>query len=334
MSKLITALFLLFTNLILQILFKYSIYDIPLSDINFSYLGNIFNLLLSFLIILGAVLLHVVGNGYDNKVFRTIIFVSILAIVSYGIGYAISTFEFEPLNTYLFEVPARKFYLAVIFIINLFTHYYLLAYIWGILIGRQSSGSVRAFSGAILAITLTLGFSYYFITSQSYKLKQIQSAQSYDIAVVLGAAVWSNNKPSTIFEGRIKKVHKLSQVGKVRTVQFTGGNAPGEISEAKAGADYYKDLGSSSSRVLIEEETSTTIQQVEFTRNNFFRNTQPLKVVLISDDFHLPRAIEMAHFFNIKVEGIASDYNLNLEKLLYYRFRESIALVLFWLFGI
>ena len=333
-SRLIVVIILLFANLFLQIAFKYSIYDIPISEISFTYLGNIFNFLLSFLIILGAVLLYVIGSGYDDSAFRTILFISITAFISYGVGYIISTADFAPLNSYLLGVPSRKFYLAVIFIINLFIHYYLLAYLWGKVIGRQSGGSSRAFSGAILSLVLTFAFSYFFITSKDYRNKTLQSEQIYDVAVVLGAAVWSNNEPSTIFEGRIKKAHNLSVAGKVRTIQFTGGNAPGEVSEAKAADVYFKSLGGSGSNTVIEQTTSTTAQQVEFTRTKYFMDNKPKRVVIISDDFHLPRAIEMCNFFNIDVMGLASDYNLKIEKLLYYRTRESIALVLFWLFGI
>lgn len=328
------VLFLLFANLVLQILFKYSIYDIPIYDLNFSYLGNIFNLLLSFIIILGAILLYVFNNGFDGKAYSTIIFITSVAIISYGAGYLIATADFEPLNSYVLGVPSRKLYLAIIFVINLFNHYYLLAYIWSNLIGQQSGGAVKAFSGGVLALILTFGFSYYFIVSSDYRKQQVQSIPSFDVAIVLGAAVWSNNKPSTIFEGRIKKVHELSSLGKVRTVQFTGGNAPGEVSEAVAAKNYFNSMGASNSNVVIEEQTSTTAQQVEFTRNKYFRVRKPSKVVLISDDFHLPRALEMCRFFNIEAEGLSSDYRLNLEKLLYYRVRESIALVLFWLFGI
>jgi vancomycin permeability regulator SanA len=69
-------------------------------------------------------------------------------------------------------------------------------------------------------------------------------------------------------------------------------------------------------------------------RDSYFTGKIPLRVVIISDDFHLPRTIEMCRFFNINTDGLASDYNLSLEKLLYYRIRESFALVLFWLFGV
>lgn len=332
--RFILVLFLLIANLILQIAFKYSLYEIPITEINFGFLGNIFNILLSSLIIFGAILLYILGDGYDNKTFSTIIFTMIFALSSYLIGYIISNVEFEALNSYILGVPSRKFYLACIFVVNLYIHYYLLSYIWSSILGRQSGGHIKAFSGAILAITLTLGFSYYFISSKDYKIKEQNVTQYFDVAVVLGAAVWSNNKPSPIFEGRIKKTHKLSQLNRIKTVQFTGGSAPGELSEAKVAMEYFNSLGNTGVRVQIEEKTSTTAQQIEFTRNKFFVSNEPVQLVIISDNFHLPRALEMCNFFNIKSVGYASDYNQNLEKLLYYRLRESIALILFWLFGI
>lgn len=332
--RLFIVLLLLLSNLVLQILFKYSLNDIPFSEISFTYLGNIFSVLLSLLVVLGAVILYSLSKGYDKRAYSTIIFITTLAILSYGFGYLISNVDFAPLNSYVLGTPSRKFYLALIFVINLFTQYYLLAYIWGNIIGRQSSGSGKAFSGALLALFLTFVFSYFYITSKDFRNKNNNSIPYYDVAVVLGAAVWSNNQPSTIFEGRIKKVHALSTAGKVRKIQFTGGSAPGEISEAKAAENFYNSLGGSGSYVSIEEETSTTSQQVQLIREEFSGGARPQSVVIISDDFHLPRTIEMCRFFNVDADGLASDYVLSVEKLLYYRIRESFALVLFWLFGI
>lgn len=334
-ARFLFVLSLLLVNLLGQIYFKYSIYEIPLSEINFFYLGNIFNILLSLLIILGAIILYVFNSGYELREFSVFTTILILTISSYFIGYVLVTANYKPLNSYILGLPSRRVYLAIIFLVNLSLHYYMLAYIWGILLGRQSSGSIKAMSGSFLAIGLTLGFAYYFISSQDYHNKDYKTLPRYDNAVVLGAAVWSNNKPSTIFEERIKKVYNVAMKGKVRNIQLTGGNAPGELSEAQAAKNYLKSLGLTGAYITIEEETSTTSQQIEFIREKYFNNSlMKQSIVIISDDFHLPRALEMSKFFNLELNGLASDYKLSLDKLLYYRARESIALVLFWLFGI
>ena len=329
------VLFLLAANLVGQFFFKYSIYDIPLQEINLVYLGNIFNILLSLLIGFSIFLFYILNRGFDRKEFSFLITVLIFAIVTYFLGYILIKADYDPLNSYIFGLPSRRVYLALLFITNLFFHFYMLAYMWGMIIGRQGAGSLRAFGGAVLAISLTLGFTYYFISSKDYRQIEYRSIPYYDVAVVLGAAVWSNNEPSTIFEGRIKKVYELAKTGKVRKIQLTGGNAPGELSEAEAAKIYLNKLGVSGAFIDIEEETSTTSQQIEFLRDQYSKTIERgQRVVIISDNFHLPRALEMSKFFQVNLNGLASNYELSLDKLLYYRLRESVALLLFWLFGI
>ena len=268
-SRLFIVLFLIGANLLSQLYFKYSIYSIPLSEINFLYLGNIFNFLLTILILIGAVILYLFNRGYEKREFSFIVTILLFAIISYVLGYVLAKADYEPLNSYLFGLPSRRVYLAIIFLVNLYLQYYLLAFIWGTIVGRQSSSSLKAFSGAVLALSLTLGFSYYFVSSKDYRINDFRSIKHYDTAVVLGAAVWSNNKPSTIFEGRIKKVAQLYKEAKVRSIQLTGGNAPGEISEAQAAKNYLASIGYKGKYILIEEKTSTTSQQIEFVQNKF-----------------------------------------------------------------
>ena len=61
---------------------------------------------------------------------------------------------------------------------------------------------------------------------------------NFDYGIILGAAVWSGNKPSPIFRGRIKKGAELFKQKIINKIHLTGGNAPGEISEAKAALNY------------------------------------------------------------------------------------------------
>ncbi|MFN3478156.1 MAG: FAD-dependent oxidoreductase, partial [bacterium] len=62
---------------------------------------------------------------------------------------------------------------------------------------------------------------------------------SYTV-VVLGAAVWSDNKPSPILAARVDKAIDLMKNFNVEKVYFTGSNAPGELSEAEVALNYLK----------------------------------------------------------------------------------------------
>ena len=86
--------------------------------------------------------------------------------------------------------------------------------------------------------------------------------------------------------------------------------------------------------LAIEETTTTTTEQIKFIKKNLVKIQGNYSVIIISDQFHLTRVLEICKFFDVKAIGIASDYSLKWERLLYYRFRESIALLFFWLFAI
>jgi hypothetical protein len=59
-----------------------------------------------------------------------------------------------------------------------------------------------------------------------------------------------------------------------------------------------------------------------------------MELIIISDEFHLKRVEEMLDFYEINAKVVPSGYKLNFQKSLYYRIRDSIGLILFWLFAI
>ena len=64
-----------------------------------------------------------------------------------------------------------------------------------------------------------------------------------NIAIVFGAAVWSIDKPSPMFKARIDRSHELFKNESVHAIQVTGGNAPGELSEAQTALNRLIELG-------------------------------------------------------------------------------------------
>ena len=179
-----------------------------------------------------------------------------------------------------------------------------------------------------------MSFSYWYVVDKNNHVEVESIKQPYDIGVILGAAVWSNNEPSTLFKKRIDKGLELLNHQKVKYLQLTGGNAPGEFSEARAAQYYLHNKGVSNDFIRIEEKTSTTSQQVQFIKEKLIPEEDFNRIAVISDQFHMARVLEMSKFYNMKIDGVASDYNLSTEKILYYNIRESVALLLFWLFGI
>lgn len=179
---------------------------------------------------------------------------------------------------------------------------------------------------------LVLVFVFFIFTflKVSTSVDQTKSIKA-DFGIIMGAAVYRNNLPSPLFEGRIKKGLELYKSKKVKKLQVTGNNAPGEISEALSASNYLRKYGVHQSSILIEDNSRTTADQLKFIESEFGGNGA--KLVIISDEFHSQRIYEMAKFYRLDISCVNSDYELKTAKLLYYRLREAIALILFWLFA-
>ena len=114
-----------------------------------------------------------------------------------------------------------------------------------------------------------------------------------DAAVVLGAAAWGN-KPSPVFEQRIRYAVELHAKGRVHYLIFTGGtpreNYP---SEGEVGRSYAVRHGVQQSDVVAETHSRTTWQNLENVRP-ILANRQLGAVLLVSDPLHMRRAMLMA----------------------------------------
>lgn len=159
------------------------------------------------------------------------------------------------------------------------------------------------------------------------------SRAQYDAGVILGAAVWSGDKPSPVFRERIKRGYELLNEGVVEFLVLTGGNAPNELTEAEVGRQELLRLGVDPTSIALEEETSSTVEQVLFIRDELSKQKWE-SFVIISDQFHLKRALEICAFNDIEAVGIASDSPLGPYNLAIYHLRESAALTLYWMYGL
>jgi vancomycin permeability regulator SanA len=248
------------------------------------------------------------------------------------LSYLASKLNFQFPADYIFNYPYERVIPGIALMGSFFIRIYVITLLINLFFNSGFVVYVKSLLTTLFVFIISIGLVYLLTTKNGYdKLEIMQSNNA--IAVVLGAAVW-DDVPSTLFKGRIKKANELLQEHKVSKIQLTGSNAPGEISEAKAAFNYGLKLGIRHHLMAIEENTTTTSEQIKFVKKNLVSNTKLSYILIVSDQFHLTRVLEICKFFEVKAIGVASDYNLTSEKLLYYRLRESIALLLFWLFAI
>ncbi|MFN3871442.1 MAG: YdcF family protein [Ignavibacterium sp.] len=330
------VLYLLIIAVFLQLLilyfFKYQNQNLSVLNLNLKVTGNLFNLIIY---LLSEILL--IFALFNYKVKLQLKLLSILIVLSYFFllfGY-ISTKINLPFNSiYIFGQFGNKLFTGLCY-----TIYQLLFFTFVIVLvlnlrKNQNRIFIKSFFLSIIIMLAFLTYSFLFIASheEKVKLQPLDKKNFYNI-VVLGAAVWSDNKPSPILAARVDKAIDLIKNFNVEKVYFTGSNAPGELSEAEVALNYLKSKNISADNVITETNTTSTTEQIQFIKNKIGHEPKK-KIIIISDSFHLVRIKEISKFHHLNIITIASELELNFFSELYNKLRESLALTVFWFFAI
>ncbi|MEN4011763.1 MAG: YdcF family protein [Chloroflexota bacterium] len=146
----------------------------------------------------------------------------------------------------------------------------------------------RARLAVLLALLGVLG-----VAGSIYAYAQRSDPLPADAGIVLGASVWTD-RPSLVFEQRIRHALELYRSGQIGAIIFTGGLSPGDtLSEAEAARAYALREGLPDERLFIETVSTNTYQNLRqagqiVAQQGFGR------VLVISDPLHMKRAIAMA----------------------------------------
>ena len=127
-----------------------------------------------------------------------------------------------------------------------------------------------------------------------------------DYAVVLGARV-IGKKPSYNLEKRLEKAYNYLQESPDTKAVLSGGKGPGEdISEAQAMYEYLTGRGISGDRLILEDRSVNTDQNLGYSIAKMTGSKE--KVVIISNRFHLYRALSIARKKGLShVQGLGSE---------------------------
>jgi uncharacterized SAM-binding protein YcdF (DUF218 family) len=121
----------------------------------------------------------------------------------------------------------------------------------------------------------------------------IDGARPSACAIVLGAAAY-HQKPSPVFEERIRHAVDLYGRGLVRTIVFTGGYGTGAaFAESEVGRDYAVRHGVPATSILIETTSRTTLENLTEAAE-LMRQNHLATAIIVSDPLHLTRAGMMA----------------------------------------
>lgn len=331
-----TVLYLLFIAASLQLLllyfFKYQNQNLSIFNINLENTGNLYNLII-YLMILLLILIALINKKLklDLRLLSSLLVSSYIFLVFAFVSTKIKL----PFNSiYIFGQFGNKLFTGLCYTLYQLTIFTLMFSLLFAFKKNQSKIFLKSFLYSSSLMIVFLFYSFFFIVSREerVKLQPLNKKTPYTV-VVLGAAVWSDNKPSPILAARVDKAIDLIKNYKIEHLYLTGSNAPGELSEAEVALNYLKSKNIPTDRIIIENTTTSTTEQIQFIKNKLGEESRK-NLIIVSDAFHLVRIKEISKFHRLNIITIASELKLNFLSDFYNKIRESLALTVFWFFAI
>ena len=128
-----------------------------------------------------------------------------------------------------------------------------------------------------------------------------------DVVVVLGAGL-KDGKPSRLLRNRLNVAMQYAEENYNCKVIVSGGRGKNErVSEAAAMRQYLLEMGFPASRIMLEDRSTTTRENLLYSRALLKRSSIPFRrAILATSDFHVFRATRLARSIGWEMEGLSA----------------------------
>lgn len=187
----------------------------------------------------------------------------------------------------------------------------------------------RALMGLILAIVTLLALYAGVVAMVWWRETHVPPAEEYDAIIVLGAQVKPDGKPSVQLKWRLDTALEAWRQRPVVIVTCgaQGGDEPapeGDVMRA-----YLIDAGVPAEDVLAETASFNTRQNIRHAAA-LLAERQAEKVLIVTSDYHLPRAMALARDEGLEATGIGSPTRQGLYFWLKNHGREALSWLKYW----
>ena len=158
---------------------------------------------------------------------------------------------------------------------------------------------------AIAAICAALVFGIDFYVKQKakpYILKPEEAGEGYDCVLVLGCGVWGDT-PSHMLEDRLLEGISLCQSGASKKLLMSGDHGRKGYDEVNVMKKFAVDRGIPSEDVFMDHAGFSTYESMYRAKEIF----KAEKILIVTQDYHLYRAIYDARALGLEAYGVASN---------------------------
>lgn len=177
----------------------------------------------------------------------------------------------------------------------------------------------------LLLLVAAIAFAYVHYRVHSYDNRIITNLNELDtsrwsrprVAIVFGASVYGNGDLSPILEDRVDTAIELYRARKVDRILVSGDNRHASYNEPKAMQEYLVTHAVAPQDVIVDYAGRSTYETCLRAKDVFGLQ----RAVLVSQGYHLPRALYIANNLGLDAVGMAGDLRLK-PKADYQGFRE------------
>ncbi len=156
--------------------------------------------------------------------------------------------------------------------------------------------------------------------------RQVAEIPPEPVAIVFGAGVWPSGSLSHALADRMETAIELYRAGKVNKLLLTGDNRTADYNEPAAMAEYAQARGVPREDLVLDYAGRRTYDSCYRAKAIFGVE----RAVLVTQAFHLPRALYTCEGLGLEAVGVAADRRDYLRGE-WYEVREVAALARAWL---
>ena len=163
---------------------------------------------------------------------------------------------------------------------------------------------ILIFSLIIFSGILLLGFPRLFTgLYASKRIYNIEESPSAPVAIVFGAGLNRDGSPTTVLRHRVSTATELYFAGKVEKLLMSGDNRTLDYNEPASMYEYAVNLGVPAEDIVLDYAGRRTYDTCY--RANYIFGVD--KAILVTQNFHLPRALFICNSLNIDSTGVSAD---------------------------
>lgn len=177
---------------------------------------------------------------------------------------------------------------------------------------------------ALILVQIPVLINVYMYEFSSKYFLTIEELTDYDFdcVLVLGAGVWGDS-PSHMLEERLNKGVEVYNTGCTNRILMSGDHGRTDYDEVNVMKDFAIDNGAVAEEVFMDHAGFSTYESMYRAKEIF----QVKKVVIVTQKYHLYRAVYDARKLGLDAYGVAADgqYNFSLPVRSYNNIREAMA---------